>query len=48
MALVLMEQDGEIEIEYNHGLSDDGELAEVPDVGIIIVHMSYEEDAIDS
>lgn len=42
-----MEEDGEIEVEDDHDLSDDGELAEVPDVCVIVVHVSDEHYAVE-
>lgn len=46
MAFVLMQQYWEIEIEYDHDLSDDSELTKVPNIGIVAVHVTDEHDAV--
>lgn len=39
VALVLMKENGEIEVEYDENLSDDCELTEVEEIGVAGVHV---------
>lgn len=47
IALVLMQQNREVEVENDKQLPDDRQLAEVPHVGVVVVHVADQHDAVD-
>lgn len=47
VTLVLMKQNGEVEVEYDKNLPDDSELAEIPDIGVAVVHVSDQHETVE-
>ena len=46
IALILMQQNGEVKVENDEQLPDDCQLTEVPEIRVVVVHVTDEHEAV--